>query len=228
MVTKGIPIMRTSRFILPATLLVLALSACGGGTPDPGPTVGTPDATPAPTGEPAPDQATSPARIVVSTEGVQVFAFDDSILEEISIYDATPNAVADMTAAFGTEPAVSDDPGGMEVAPSRVYDWSGFTIIDYEGDTIMNTDFVFDVYVDAVADIEIVTYSGLQIGDPLADAVAVSDYETGFPEYTALGSVPIDPATVGEAGPGLLIYTGVFGPGGTISRIVAPSPNWGV
>jgi len=220
--------MRTS-LLLPAALLVLALSACGGGTPDPDPTIATPEPTATATGGGGPDPATIAAGIQVSTEGIVVFAADDSTLAEISIYDATSDVVAELTGIFGTDASVSDEPGGMETSPSRVYDWSGFSIIDYEGDTIMNTDFVFDVTTAAVGDIEIFTYSDLQIGDPLADAVALSDYATGFPGYTALGSVPIDPATVGEAGGlDLLIYTGVFGSGGTITRIVAPSPNWGV
>ena len=71
-------------------------------------------------------------------------------------------------------------------------------MIDYEGTTIMNTDFVIDVSTATVGDIQVYTYFDLQVGDPFADAVAVSDYDTGFPGYTGIGSVPIDPASVGE------------------------------
>ncbi len=209
-------------------LVVLALSACGGG-PVPGPTVtsgpeGGPTETPS-----EPDPSTVAARIHVSTNGVLVFAVDDTQLAEFTAYDPAAEAVAKLTEVFGTEPAVTDSAGGLETAPSRTYDWSGFSIIDYEGLTIMNSDFVVQVTTAAVDDVQVYTYFDLQVGDPFADAVAMSDYDPGFPDYTGIGSIPVDAATVGEPGmTGLAIYVGVFGAGGAISSYAAPSPNWGV
>jgi hypothetical protein len=226
--------MRTNRLILlPAAFVLLALTACGGAGGDPGADP-TPSFTPAgdPTESPTaePDPSTTAARIHVATNSVLVFAADDSPLADFTMYEPAAGVIAELTEVFGTDPAVSDSAGGLETAPSRTYDWSGFALIDYEGTTIMNTDFVINVSTASVGDIQIYTYFDLQAGDPFADAVAASDYETGFPDYTGIGSVPIDPVSVGESASftGLAIYIGVFGSGGTITNYVAPSPNWGV
>lgn len=223
--------MRTSRLIPPAVLLVLALSACGG-SPTPEPTSAAPaptaSTTPEPDGEP--DPSTVAARIHVATNNVLIFAADDSSLADFTMYEPAAGVIAELTEVFGEEPTVSDSPGAMETAPSRTYDWGGFALIDYEGTTIMNTDFVIDVTTATVGDIQIYTYFDLQVGDPTADAVAVSDYDTGFPGYTAVGLVSIDPASVGESPSlgGLAIFVGISGLGGTIAGFTAPSPNWGV
>ena len=223
--------MRSSRLILPAAIVVLVLSACGGGpTPEPTSAAPTPTASTTPEPEGAPDPSTVAARIHVATNNVLIFAADDSPLGDFTMYESAAGVIAELTEVFGAEPTVSDSAGGLETAPSRTYDWSGFALIDYEGTTIMNTDFIIDVSTATVGDIQVYTYSDLQVGDPFADAVAVSDYETGFPDYTAIGSVPIDPVSVGESSSftGLAIYIGVWGSGGTISGFTAPSPNWGV
>lgn len=210
---------------------MLALSACGGGpTPEPTSPAPTPTASSTPEPDGGPDPSTVAARIHVATNAVQIFAADDSSLADFTMYEPAGDVIAELTEVFGTAPVVSDSPGGLETAPSRTYDWSGFALIDYEGTTIMNTDFVIDVSTATVGDIQVYTYFDLQVGDPMADAVAMSDYETGFPDYTAIGSVPIDPASVGESPSmtGLAIYVGVSGSGATISGFTAPSPNWGV
>ena len=222
--------MRTSRLILPAALVLLALSACGGGDPSPDPTVtSTPEGGPTESPTPEPDPSTVAARVHVSTNGVLAFAVDDTQLANFTAYDPASEAVAKLTEVFGAAPTVTDSAGGLETAPSRTYDWSGFSIIDYEGLTIMNSDFVVQVTTAAVGDVQVYTYFDLQVGDPFADAVAVSDFDPGFPDYTAIGSIGVDAASVGEPGmTGLAIYVGVFGSGGAISSYAAPSPNWGV
>ena len=225
--------MRTHHLILPAALLVLALSACGGGpTPEPTSAAPTPTAstTPLPEGGAGGgDPSTTAARIHVQTNGVLVFAVDDSPLSDFTVYDPASEVVAELTEVFGSGPAVSDSAGGIETAPSRTYDWSGFSIIDYEGLTIMNSDFVVAVSTAAVGDIQVYTYGDLQVGDPTSDAAPLISFDTGFPNYYAIGSIPIDGATVGEPGfDGLAIYVGISGAGGVISDFSAPSPNWGV
>jgi hypothetical protein len=222
--------MRTSRLIPPAVLVLLALSACGGGpTPEPTSAAPTPTASTTPEPEGGPDPSTVAARIHVATNSVLIFAADDSSLADFTMYEPAADVIAELTEVFGAAPAISDSAGGLETAPSRTYDWSGFALVDYEGATIMNTDFVVTVSTATVGDIQVYTYFDLQVGDPFADAEAVSDYVTGFPGYTGIGSVPIDAASVGEPGfSGLAIYTGVSGSGGTISSFTAPSPNWGV
>jgi hypothetical protein len=224
--------MRTPHLVLPAVLLVLALSACGGGggpAPDPTTPAPEPTASESPTPEPEADPSTIAARIHVQTNSVLVFAQDDSPLADFTVYDPAADAVAKLTAVFGTAPTISDSAGGLETAPSRTYDWSGFSIIDFEGLTIMNSDFVVHVTTAAVGDVQVYTYFDLQVGSPMADAVAVSDYAPGFPDYTGIGSIPVDAASVGEPGmSGLAIYIGVSGSGGAVSGFTAPSPNWGV
>ena len=194
--------MRTSRLILPAVLVLLALSACGGGpTPEPTSAAPTPTASTTPEPEGGPDPSTVAARIHVATNNVLIFAADDSSLADFTMYEPAAGVIAELTEVFGAEPAVSDSAGGLETAPSRTYDWSGFALIDYEGTTIMNTDFVIDVSTATVGDIQVYTYFDLQVGDPFADAVADERLRHRIPRTTRrIGSVPIDPASVGRAG----------------------------
>ena len=50
----------------------------------------------------------------------------------------------------------------------------------------MNTDFLVERHDgDAVGDVQVYTYFDLQVGDPMADALAVAtSRDTGFPDYT--------------------------------------------
>ncbi len=229
-VTKGMSLMRTSHLTVPAVLLALALSACGGG-PTPGPTSAAPTPTESSTPEPegGPDPSSVAARIHVQTNGVLIFAVDDSPLADFTVYESATAVVAELTEVFGSAPVVSDSAGGLETAPSRTYDWSGFSIVDYEGTTIMNSDFVVTVTTAAVGGIPVYTYGDIHIGSTMAAAGAESSFDTGFPDYLAIGAIPVDAASVGEPGmSGLAIYVGVFGSGGTVSSFTAPSPNWGV
>lgn len=228
--------MRIRQVVPPAFALVLALalSACGGGGPEPDPTTPAPEPTASETPTPGPDPASAAARIHLGVNHVEIFALDDSPLGDFTMYESAADVVAELTEVFGTAPVVSDDPGGLETAPSRSYDWSGFTVIDPEGLTIMLTDIVITVSTPAVGDVQVYSYFDLQVGDPFSDAIAVADGDGGFPGYglATVGSLTIDPVSVGEA-PGLplAIYVAVYGdPGGTgpITTITAPTPNWGV
>ncbi|MEO8263166.1 MAG: hypothetical protein ABI566_11420 [Pseudolysinimonas sp.] len=219
--------MRTPVILLTA-LLTLSLTACGG-APTPESTFADPDPAPTETATPTPepDPSTIVARVDVSTLSMVIVAADDSTIDELSVYDPAADVIAAFTDAFGAAPAVSDNGGGLETAPSRVYDWSGFSIIDYEGQTIMNTDFIVVIGAAVVGDVQI-SASGLKIGDPASSAVAAGAVATPFPDYLAIDSVPITGASVGESFEGLAIYTSLVVAGGSIDRIVAPSPNWGV
>lgn len=229
--------MRSTHLILPAVLLTLALSACGGTGGDPAPTASalpTESATPEPTptgsgGGGEPDPSTLAASVLVATNYVLVTAADGSQLATFTMYEPASTAVAALTAALGGSPVVSHREGGLETAPATVYDFSGLAVVDGDGSTIMNTDFHIEITTAAFGDVPIFTYFDLQVGDPMSEAIAASSGDPGFPDYTYVGSIPIDPVSVGESPDwDLAIQVGVEGSGGTISRIVAPVPNWGV
>jgi hypothetical protein len=225
--------MRSTQLVLPAVLLALALSACGGGG-DPAPT-----ASPVPSGTATPEPSSSPeppdpsaiaASILVATDYVLVTAVDGSQLATFTMYEPAATAIASLTAALGTEPVVSSRDGSLETPPATVYDWSGLSVVDGEGGTIMNTDFVIEVATPSVGDVQVSSYFDLQVGDPMADALAHTSGDPGFAEYTYIGSIPIDPVSVGEPADWDLAIEVLVqaGPGGTIARFIAPAPNWGV
>lgn len=224
--------MRSTRLLFPAVLLALALSACGGGggpvpTGSPTPS-GTATPEPSPTAEP-PDPSEVAASILVATNYVLVTAEDGSQLATFTMYEPAATAVASLTAVLGTDPVISSRAPSLETPPATVYDWSGLSIVDGEGDTIMNTDFVIEVSTASVAGVQVFSYFDLQVGDPMADALANSSGDPGFPEYTYIGSIPIDPVSVGESPDwDLAIQVLVEASGDSIARFVAPAPNWGV
>jgi hypothetical protein len=224
--------MRSTHLLLPAVLLALALSACGGGggpvpTGSPTPS-GT--ATPEPSATPEPDDPSAvAASILVATNYVLVTAQDGTQLATFTMYEPAATAVASLTAARGMDPAVSSRAGSLETPPATVYDWSGLSVVDGEGGTVMNTDFVIEVSTASVGDVEVFSYFDLQVGDPMADALAHTSGDPGFDQYTYIGSIPIDPVSVGESPDwDLAIQVLVEGSGGSIAGFAAPVPNWGV
>jgi hypothetical protein len=217
--------------LLPATLLVLGLTACG--DPDPEATTGSPTATSTATETPAPepedDPATVAASILVATNYVLVTADDHSQLTTFTMYEPASAAVASLTAALGTAPTISSRAGGLESPPATVYDWSGFALVDGEVTTIMNTDFVMEVSTASIGDVAVNTYFDLQVGDPMSDALTHTSGDPGFAEYTYIGSIPIDPVSVGESPDwDLAIQVLVQSSGSSILSFTAPAPNWGV
>ena len=219
--------------LLPLAALTLALTACGGGIPVPAADEPTPaTATPHPTPTEAAD-SDFPVALQVSSSGVEIIRASGTS-EWVFFNNPAADAVATFTDAFAAPPVVTDRPGGLEAAPARVYDWSGFSIIDVEGLTINLTDYVIDVSVASVGGIDILTVPGLQVGDPFASAVSVEDSDGGFPGIglAAVDTQPVDPALVGEpAGSPLAVFVAVYGPAsgsGAITHFTAPTPNWGV
>lgn len=227
--------MNTSALILPAAVLVLSLAGCGGGTPVPAPTEAAPTITTGPADPPPPPPpAVTVAAVQVSATGIDIVGDDGETISLVHYTDAAADAVATLTDAFGSAPAVSDRPGGSENPPSRVYDWSGFQVIDGDGLTIMRTDFVVDVSTHSVAGIDVFAVPGLRVGDDFANAVLVQDSDGGFPGLglAAVDTQDVDPVSVGEA-PGVTLHTflAIYGPesgSGPIEHFIAPSPDWGV
>jgi len=223
-------------------MLVLALSACGGaGGPSPAPTAAAqthtaPTDTPAPaTPHPTPTQAqdSDPAIAVqVSTSGAEVIQASGRTTW-VFFNNPAADAVATFTRVFGVAPVVTDRPAGSETPPSRVYDWSGFSVIDGDGRTISLSDFVIDVSVAAVGGVDIVAVPGLHVGAPFSSAVLVEDSDGGFPGLglAAVDTQAVDPVDVGEApGTPLAVYLAVYGSpsgAGPIAHFTAPTPNWG-
>jgi hypothetical protein len=216
--------------LLPLAALTLALTACGGGTPVPAADEPTPaTATPHPTPTEAADEDV-PVAIQISTSEVDIVGRSGETVGLVAYADPAADAVATFTEAFGFAPVITDRPGGVESAPSRVYDWSGFTVIDGEGLTIMNSDIVVDVSVASVGDIEILSVPGLHVGDSFDSVFSIADTDLGFPGQLGVDTRPVDPASVGEApGSPLNVFVAVYGTSsGPITHFTAPTPNWGV
>jgi hypothetical protein len=243
--------MRTVALLIPATLLAITLSACGGATPTPVPTetaptvTSTPAPTPEPgeTGTPAPlpdggaggggDDGSEAAEMFVALNYVLIDTADDEAFGDFTLFQSAEVAVPILTAAFDGPPVIRDHGGGLEVAPSRTYVWGGFELIDYETETLMGTDLVIRILAPEVAGVAIRTYGDLQVGDPFATAAAMQDSggDYGDLRFAAVGTAEVDPESVGEApGMDLALYVAVYSEGGSpaITSIVTPTPNWGV
>lgn len=234
--------MRTTALVVPAALaMLLALTACG---PEAGPTESpTPEETP--TSEPTPSATPTdpvaeedrPDRISIDTTVFVIGGPDDESIEAFDYFRPAADAVAALTAAFGAEPVVTEEEGGLETAPYTSYDWGGFTLNDPEGagHAPAYPDFWVRVTAPDVDGIPILTHVAIQVGTPMEDVIAVQDGFSDFAPHSYLSWIfaqPVDPADVGEApGSDLWIFVAVQGPGGgggTVQEIVAPSVNFGV
>ncbi|GLI28344.1 hypothetical protein ARHIZOSPH14_25860 [Agromyces rhizosphaerae] len=160
----------------------LALVACAPAAGLAGPTpseTATPSPSPSETPTPTPDPVV-PAEIAVSGTG---FAIIDSVGTTTFTFgwsDAPGPAVTALTDAFGTAPVATTTPGnGTFLAPYDVYTWAGFVF-----EAAQLTDAARDYYLAArvtmtAADahgISLTAPHGLAVGDPIADALAVTPH----------------------------------------------------
>lgn len=233
--------MRAKVLLVPlaALLAVGVLTGCDpAGLPIPTPTPSvSEEATPS---AEAVDDETTTHSIRVSTTSIDILDADGVAV--VSIIDGmTTDAVPLLTAAFGFEPTVSHVDGGDESVGATVHEWDGFQFRIPDNATFFPpySTWYVNVSTAAVGGVAISTGDGIQVGDPMSDAVA---QQSGFQDYPASGdfagfyeaqllAVAVDPASVGEPGGDLKKYVGVYGPaggGGAITGFAGPSANWGV
>jgi hypothetical protein len=228
------------RAVLPVTVAaVLALAGCvpasRSATPEPTatPTVAT-TSSPGPTAEPTAEPTDRPDRIGIDTAVFVIGGPDDPEVAVFEYFQPAAAAIAALTEAFGEPPVVTEHPGGLETAPSTEYDWGGFTLTDPDGvgEAPLRPDFWVRATAPTAHGIPIIAHVALQVGTPMAEAIAVQDGSTDAGSGVSVAWIfaqSIDPAEVGEpAGTEISIFVAVRGPaGGTITEIVAPASNAG-
>ena len=124
----------------------------------------------------------------------------------------------------------------MESGATTTYDWSGFEFIVPDDPTSFppyNT-WIASVRTAAVGGIPVYAGTAIQVGDPMAEAIAEEfEHMDWAGTYQAqLNRVTIDPASVGEPSlVDLYVFLGVYGEGGAsgnVTSFVSHQPNWGV
>ncbi|QHC65909.1 hypothetical protein GSU68_04465 [Rathayibacter sp. VKM Ac-2759] len=191
-------------------------------------------ATPAPGGSATPSPAMADA--VSLLIGPTSFSLVDASGTELGTWDYRngTGAVEALTEAFGSAPTESDDVP-YEGFRSRVSGWPGFAFKDTEvydagGPELEfpEPDFMVDATAPSVGDVAISTLGGVAVGDATRDVVA--QHPDGVPEGGSLGLFLFDETTVGSHNGGDLVNSvmAVAEDEITVSRIAAPSANWGV
>jgi len=132
------------------------------------------------------------------------------------------------------EATVRDEPANNHSAGSRVYDWEGFELWDYEGET-MEPDvqaFRLVVITDAVGDIDVSAPNGVTVGLDGA-TVEAQAYRTSTSEvggapltFSLLDETPVEIEAMPDYEPAALSVR-VWIEGDVVTRIDAPSRNWG-
>jgi|GEM_PF-3833690 len=200
----------------------LALVACAQSSTTTAPTP-TASSTPSQTADPSPTpDPIVPAEIAISGTGFAIIDSAGATTFAFGWSDAPEPAVTALTDAFGAAAVASSTPGnGTHIAPYDVYTWPGFV---FEAAQLVDTsrDYYLAARVTATAvDVHGLAVSGphdLAVGDPIADALAVTphlqmptdgttsivlvdpefpDKLANFETYLATGAVPAgdDPLT---------------------------------
>lgn len=230
--------MRTKTLLvaLTAVLALGALTACDpAGLPVPTPAGPTETSEPAPSDEPE-TPVTTAHHIRVSATLIGIMDESDIAYEAIHDGVTAEVAVPLLKTAFGFDPTITTDAGGMESGATTTYTWGGFELIVPENPASFppyNT-WIARVNTAAVAGIPIYAGTAIQVGDPMSEAIAeeFEHMDWGGPYVAHLNRNDVDPASVGEAaGSELYVFLGVYGDagaGGDVTSIVSHQPNWGV
>ncbi|WP_156465947.1 MULTISPECIES: hypothetical protein [unclassified Rathayibacter] len=235
-----------------AAVVAAALTGCVPATDPPtDPTTTGGEAAPAPaasanpsaSGSSTPDGSATPAPAMADAASLLIgptsFSLVDASGTELGTWDYRngTGAVEALTEAFGSAPTESDDVP-YEGFRSRVSGWPGFAFKDTEvydagGPelTFPEPDFLVEATAPAVGDVAISTLGGVAVGDAAQDVRA--EHPDGVPAGSADGSLGLflfDETTVGSHNGGDLVNSvmAVAEDETTVSRIVAPSANWGV
>ncbi|WP_353810436.1 hypothetical protein [Agromyces sp. SYSU T00194] len=161
-------------------LTALALAGCASsGSTTAGTATPTPSETPMVTHTPTADPVV-PAAVQVSSTGFEIVDSTGATTFTFGWSDAPEPAVHALETAFGTAPAVSFTPGnGTHIADYDVYTWTGLTF-----EAAQLTDPARDYYLAArltftapeAYGLDLLATSGLTVGAPIADALAVAPH----------------------------------------------------
>lgn len=224
--------MRTRFIILPALVAGLALiTGCSSQSAVPAPSSAAPSATQTEAAEPV------ASRVVIGGETVEVIADDDQVMSSVRYFDPATEMVEALTEAFGAEPVVSADAGGIETPPGTRYTWGKFAIVDRDIEQAEPYLPAINVYAESAEEsgIRIEAAGGFAVGEPAETAAAalpnaVSRY--AMPDGTETlviraGIADIPPTgDVTDARSWAVAVLGTTD--GPISRLVAPSGDFGV
>ena len=186
-----------------AALVALLLTACAPAT-TPTPTPTATETTPAPTPTPTPDA--SVAEIRLDDTGFVLLTEDGTAVFTYAWADEGEPAVAALEEAFDGPPTISTNPGdGGHYPDYTVYLWDGFTFYDEQNLEKPRAEYMLPSFAVFTADqargIRLTTSSGVAVGTPVADVLALAPRTVEWGNYgTAyLIDVPegVDPTVPG-------------------------------
>ena len=194
-----------------------------------------------PTPSPTPTQQPQAAAVLVGTQSFSVVDENGAVLASFTYVQDTAEVVAGLSEYLG-DPVDTPYEGGGDTPPATYHDWGGLRLVDdvYDGAAPhFSNHWVWLSSADAHG-VALQTVDGLAVGGALSAAAPFAsepaaewpDSRTGTTtrvfrtSVVALPPVP-DDVTMPDVDPELAIDIQGTVETDTITRITAPSPNWG-
>ncbi|MFT4136816.1 hypothetical protein [Microbacterium sp.] len=205
--------MARTRTLLGAALVALLLTACAPAAPAPTPAATpTPTATETVTPTPTPTSDPAVAEIRMDRTGLALLAEDGTTVLQYAWADEGEPVVAALEEAFDGPPTISTNPGdGTHYPDYTVYLWDGITFYDEQNLDRPRAEYPLPSFAVFTADqsrgIRLTTASGVSVGTPVADVLAIGpvktlewgNYGTAYLIDVAEGVDPASPDPVGGA-----------------------------
>ena len=225
-VTRGIGVAAVA-------LSTVLLAACAG-TSVPG--QATPSATVVASDAPTPPAAPQAAGIVISTAAITVVDEAGATMSSYDYFEPTSDVVAGLTEVFGSAPKDTPFAGGGDQPPAIWHEWGGFRLVDddYAGQAPLYPNHWVALTAASADGLQLSTLDGIAVGATTSE-VAANHSDVLNPWTDSDGTAhtdlwidyrpdPTEGATVDNPVMGVWIS----GPtDGAVTRIVAPSRNWG-
>jgi hypothetical protein len=234
--------------VVASTVLVAGLLAgCTGsaGTPQPSanpvsaptPAASASADSASPTSTPSPTPAApGPAKLLVLPDGLAIYTADDTLVSRHGWFDGNDVLVGALTAAFGSEPEVSDHRSTYAEDPNAtVYTWGGFElrVKDHEADPPLWPNVFVWANSARVGKVDVLAEHGTQVGDGLGElhpdlaSLGPWDREGQPMETFIVGTVILEGDEVFTTPENYTIAHYNHGLG-RVETIGAPSPSYGI
>ena len=240
------------RPLAPVTATLAALLLCAGcaAAPSAAPaeptTPATPSAAPAdPTPTPTPEAVAE--RIVVTAESMAVLMSDGFTGATFDYFEPADLAVEGLTDVLGAAPTTTQEPGNPDDGSFTLHEWDGVAIwdLDRPASAPFRSDWTMLLTAPTAGGVALETVDGVQVGDSAsALEAAYPDQFThveccGQPERTdfRIGAKPIEATEQQlaeirgelpeETSPEFAVWVLAADSAGAVTRILAPSPNFG-
>lgn len=219
-----------------AVSVVLMLTACDPGGPEPVATAPAESPSATATIEPTAEAEPAAATVLIRTESLAVLDEDAVVMAEFDYFESPTAAIATLTEVFGGDPVVTAFEGHTHQWPGNYYAWDGFTLIDYDGPSIAyGEDFAVASSAAVVRGLTVETVSDITVGASAAAVEAAGgviqsfSYEgTSATWYQVDGIAGTDPEWIEwEGGSRIYVNAAMTGPGGTVTILSAPVANYG-